>query len=412
MNTEVIRRLYPRVLAKVLAFTRSLPDAEDATQDAVERALAAWPREGEPDSPEAWLLTVATNCHRDRMRRAQRVERHRDAVTVLAEMTPWVHIALGDPDIARGWKDELLALVFACCHPALDDGESAALALATVIGLSTTEIAAAFVVAPRTMEQRLTRARQRLRDRGDAEGAGPDQSLDRLDAVLRTLHLLFNEGYWSTDDEAPIRADLCRLALGLARSLHATYPAKGEVTGLLCLMRFHDGRRPARLDEDGAPVPLPEQDRSRWDHRAIDEAAAVLEAALAAGPAGPFMIEAAISALHSRAPSAVTTDWTQIAALYALLEPMRPTPAVRVNRVFAVSRASDASAALALLDHHDEIDVDAYPYTHLVRGVLLGELGRVEEARVELVRAEGLARNAHEARQIRSRIHRLETRNP
>src|SRR5262249_14925902 len=151
-----------------------------------------------------------------------------------------VRIALGAPDIARGWKDELLALVFACCHPALDEGESAALALATVIGLSTSELAAAFVVAPRTMEQRLTRARQRLRERGDPDGAPPERAAERLDAVLRTLHLLFTEGYWSTVDEAPIRADLCRLAIGLAHSLHEAFPTAHEVTGLSCLMELHD----------------------------------------------------------------------------------------------------------------------------------------------------------------------------
>src|SRR5262245_21227740 len=221
MNADLLRRLYPRVLAKLFALTRSLPDAEDAVQDAIERALVAWPRDGEPESPEAWLVTVASNRYRDRLRRAQRAERHRDAVAVLAEMSPWTRIAVGDSDIARGWKDELLALVFASCHPALDDGESAALALTTVIGLSTNEIGAAWASAPRTMEQRLTRARQRLRVRGNPDGVPPEHSLDRLDAVLRVLHLLFNEGYWSTDDDAPLRAHLCRLALGLARALHA-----------------------------------------------------------------------------------------------------------------------------------------------------------------------------------------------
>ena len=186
MNAELLRRLYPNVLAKLLGLTRSLPDAEDVVQDAIERALVAWPRDGEPDNPEAWLVTVASNCYRDRLRRAQRVERHRDAVAVLAEMNPWIRIAVGHPDIARGWKDELLALVFACCHPALDTGESAALSLATVIGMSTTEIAAAFVVAPRTMEQRLTRARLRLREFGDLDGALPDQALDVRREACRT----------------------------------------------------------------------------------------------------------------------------------------------------------------------------------------------------------------------------------
>jgi RNA polymerase sigma-70 factor, ECF subfamily len=410
MNAALLRHLYPRVLAKTLQLARCLPDAEDAVQDAIERALVTWPRDGEPEVPEAWLVTVATNCHRDRMRHTQRVDRHRDTVAILAELSPSGRIAVGDPTIARGWNDELLALVFACCHPALDEGESAALAFATVIGLSTTEIAAAFVVAPRTMEQRLTRARQRLRERGDPERTTPEQSLDRLDAVLRTLYLLFNEGYWSTTDTIPIRSDLCRLALGLARSLQVTYPGAAEVTGLLCTMQLHDARRAARLDACGEPVPLPEQDRGRWNAVAIAEAEAMLERALGAGAAGPFLIEAAISALHSRAASADATDWNQIAELYALLEPLRRTPAVRVNRAFAISQARDPATALALLDRRDHIDVAAYPYTHLVRGVLLAELDRIEEAKTELRRAERVARNAHEKRQIRNRIEQLENR--
>lgn len=411
MTTELLRRLYPGVLAKLLGITHSLPDAEDAVQDAIERALVAWPRDGEPENPEAWLVTVARNRHRDRVRGVLRAARQRDAIAVLAETSPWVRIALGDRDVARRWKDELLGLVFSCCHPALDAGESAALALATVIGLSVREIAAAFVVAPRTMEQRLTRARQRLRERGEPDSEPPERSIPRLDAVLRTLHLIFNEGYWSTDDDVPIRADLCRLALGLASSLHATYPDIGEITGLLCLMRLHDARRAARLDEHGAPVPLPEQDRSRWDRDAIADATAVLERTLASTPAGPFLIEAAISALHGRAPTADATDWKQIAELYRLLEAHRPTAAVRVNRVFAVSRAEDAGTALALLeDRSDGMDVEPYPYTRVVRGVLLGELGRIAEAIAELTLAERLARNHHEARQIRTRIRRLENR--
>lgn len=164
-------------------------------------------------------MTVAANAWRDRRRRTQREVPHEDAAEVLAQMSPWARIALGGLDVARGWKDELLRLLFACCHPTLDEGESAALALATVVGLSTREIATALVVAPRSMEQRLTRARRRLRERGDYEGASPEGGHERIGAVLRTIHLLSNEGYWSTADDAPIRADLCRLAIGLARSL-------------------------------------------------------------------------------------------------------------------------------------------------------------------------------------------------
>jgi RNA polymerase sigma-70 factor, ECF subfamily len=404
---EELRRVYPRVVAKTLALTRSLPDAEDAVQDAIERALQSWPNDGSPDSAEAWLVTVASNCHRDRMRRSLREERHADAVAALAEMSPWVRIALGEPEIARGWKDDLLRLLFACCHPALERGESAALALATVIGLSVDEIAAAFVVPARTMEQRLTRARKRLRERGDFEGVRPEEARDRLDAVLRVVHLLFNEGYWSSADEAPIRGDLCRLAIGLARSLGDAFPDAPEAVGLLALLLLHDARRAARLSENGEPIALPDQDRLRWDGPAIDAAAALLEGALAVGKPGPFQIEAAISAVHCRARTAAETDWREIAALYALLESHRPTAAVRVNRAFAVSRAFGAAAGLVLLDEETS-EGASYPYAHLVRGTLLEELGRAEEARAELSRAIAVARNAHEAAQIKARLERLE----
>lgn len=398
-----LRALYPRVLGKTLALTRRLADAEDAVQDALERALATWPQTGTPDSPEAWLVSVAANCHRDRLRRGERDERHADALAVLAEMSPWVQGAIAAPEIARGWKDDLLRLLFACCHPALEPGESAGLALATVLGLSSPEIAAAFALAPRSMDQRLTRARRRLRERGDYEAPRAESARDRLDPVLAVIHLLFNEGYWSTHDDAPIRGDLCRLAIGLGRSLRETFPQEPEVAGLLALMLLHEARRAARLDAAGAPVPLPEQDRSRWDTEAIAEGTALLELALGTGAPGPFQIEAAISATHCRAAAAADTDWNEIAGLYALLERERPSPGVRVNRAFAVARAEGALEGLALLDE----TVADYPYAHLVRGALLEELSRPDEAIASLELAASHARNAHEARQIRDRMGRL-----
>jgi RNA polymerase sigma-70 factor, ECF subfamily len=404
---EELRRLYPRVLGKTLALTRSLPDAEDAVHDAIERALTTWPRDGFPDSTEAWLLTVATNRHRDRLRRARREARDQDALTALHGMSPWVRVAMAHLDVARGWKDELLGLLFACCHPALEAGESAALALATVVGLSNAEIAQAFAVAPRSMEQRLTRARTRLRERGDYEQPSEGTAHDRIDAVLTALHLLFNEGYWSTDDQAPIRGDLCRLATGLARSLREALPEQPEVGGLLALFLLHEARRPARLDDKGLPVPLPDQDRTRWDRVLIEEGTAEVERALAFGRPGPLQTEAAISAVHCRAPTPAETEWNEIAALYALLERMRPTPAVRVNRAFALSRVDGPATGLALLESSPELPTDGYPYAHLVRGVLLEELGRVPEAVASLERARASARNAAESAQIEQRIGRL-----
>lgn len=407
-HADAIRRVYPRVLAKVLNLTRSLADAEDAVHDAIERALRSWGATGAPDSVEAWLITVAQNAHRDRLRRSKRTESYGDAVEVLATLSPWARIAVAESDVLRGWKDELLGLLFACCHPVLEDGESAALALSTVVGLSTNEIALAFVVAPRSMEQRLTRARQRLREKGDIEGTNPERARERLGAVLRTVHLLFNEGYWSTSNDAPIRADLCRLGIGLARSLHEAFPNDAEAAGLLSLLLLHDARREARLDDRGNPVPLPEQNRARWDHEAIGRATELLERALGIGMPGPLQTEAAIAAVHCRASTADETDWSEISSLYALLEGFRPMPAVRVNRAFAASKAHGGEAGLALLDRDDGLNVRGYPYYHLVRGAILEELGRVDEARASLVSAVERSRNAHESEQIRVRIAHLD----
>lgn len=401
---DALRRVYPTVLGKLLGFTGSLADAEDAVHDAIERALSSWSR-GLPDSPEAWLVTVAENAHRDRRRRARRAERHGGAVEVLAQRSPWARIAT-DPGGPRGFADDLLRLLFACCHPALEDGESAALALTTVVGLSNDETARAFVVAPRSMEQRLTRARRRLREKGDVEGTTPERGLARLPAVLRTIHLLFNEGYWSGDDGAPIRADLCRLAIGLARSVVETYPDEPEALGLLALLELHEARRGARLDANGDPVPLPDQDRTRWDREAIARATALLDRALAAGAPGPFQTEAAIAAVHCRARSADATEWGEIASLYALLEGFRPTPGVRVQRAFALGQASGPAAGLELLARAD-VDAAAYPYVHLVRGALLAVAGDVEAAARSLGEAARRARNGHERAQIERRIREL-----
>ncbi|HVY46739.1 MAG TPA: DUF6596 domain-containing protein, partial [Minicystis sp.] len=252
------------------------------------------------------------------------------------------------------------------------------------------------------MDQRLTRARRRLRERGHDEAPRADAAHDRLDAVLSVVYLLFNEGYWSSHADAAIRVELCRLAIGLARSLHDVF-AEPEVAGLLALMIFHEARQAARLDAAGVPVPLPEQDRTRWSAEAIAEGAALLERALAAGAPGPYQIEAAIAATHCKAKAAADTDWQEIAALYELLERARPSPGVRVNRAFAVGRARGPSAGLALLD---DVAVGA-PYVDAVRGALLEELGRHREAVDALERAAGGARNAHEAIRLRARAARL-----
>jgi RNA polymerase sigma-70 factor (ECF subfamily) len=396
------------VLSRTLSLTGSLPEAEDAVQDAVLRAIPRWTENGLPESPEAWLLTVAKNAHRDRLRKRKWEAPHPDALETLSQMSPWVQSAIREPDVARGWKDELLRLVFTCCHPSLGTGQSAALCLSTVVGLSSSEICAAFLTEPRTMEQRLTRARSRLKESGDVEGGSPKECLERLPAVRQVIHLLFNEGYWSGRDDGPIRVELCRLAIGLAHSLDETFPEDAESSGLLALLLFHEARRPARLDDEGLPVTLEDQDRSRWDHETIERGKSILDAALVRGATGPFQIEAAIAATHCQAERASETDWTEIASLYELLEEQRPTPAVRVNRAFAVGRARGAQCGLALLDDAQGVNGGTYPYFQLVRGVLLSECGQTSEARLELEGAKMATRNEFERQQIEVRLSRLE----
>ncbi|MCH9688548.1 MAG: sigma-70 family RNA polymerase sigma factor [Deltaproteobacteria bacterium] len=405
----VVRRVYPRVLARVLRTSPDLEAAQDAVHDAIERALSTWPSRGRPESPEGWLVTVARNRRIDGVRHQVRVDRHCSTTAPILRDTAWSPRAV-EPELllAGGWNDDMLRLVFTCCDPVLGLDERTALTLSMVAGLSTAEIARAFLVSRRTMEQRLTRAKRRLRARRDDYApVGPHVAPQRLDAALAVVHLVFNEGYWSGSDQAPIRRELCTLALGLARSLQSLLPNEAEVDGLLSLLLLHDARMSARFDDEGRPIPLPEQDRSRWDRARVAEGSMLLQATLARGHVGPFQLEAAIAAVHTTARSAAQTDWPQIAELYQLLAEHRPSPVVRVNQAFAVARAQGAAVGLALLDREDHEALAEYPYAHLVRGALLGELGRTAEALASLDRAASLARNSTEAEQIRARARAL-----
>ncbi len=408
----VLRAAYPRALARVLGMVGDLQVAEDALHDAIERALSTWPSRGIPQAPEAWLVTVARNRNTDRIRKRASHERHAPALTRLEEHGSWSP-TLVEPEalLGQGWGDDLLRMIFTCCDPVLGTDERIALTLATVAGLSTVELSRAFLVEPRTMEQRLTRAKRRLRQRrGTYAPIGPEVAPERLGAVLTVIHLVFNEGYWGGRDDAPIRRDLCRLAVGLARSLQGLLPERPEVDGLLALLLIHQARMPARLDAQGHPVPLPEQDRSLWDRERAAEGSMLLQAALARGRPGPFQLEAAIAAVHTAAATAERTDWSQIAELYGLLAEHRPTAVVRIHWAFAVGRAHGAERGLAQLREEDLEVLDRYPYAHLVVGTLLEEAGRVDEAIFALRRAVELARNAAEAAQIRRRLERLERR--
>ena len=405
---EALRAAYPKALSRVLRRLRDLPASEDAVQEAVARALERWPEDGIPDAPAAWLTTVAQNHHTDGLRKHQTRDHYQDVLSELATRAPFSERLVSEPEAAR-WDDDMLRLVFTCCDPLLSLEEQTALSLATVAGLTTEEIARAFLVAPRTMEQRLTRARRRLKERrGRYEVPAPELAPERLDAALAAIHFLFNEGYWSAASDDPIRADVTNVALSLASSLDTLLPSHPEVRGLLALLLLHAGRMPARLGDDGQPLSLEQQDRSRWHSETIDEACALLREALDRRRPGPYQIEAAIAAVHCSSPSAEATDWREIAVLYESLEKYRASPIVRVNRAFAVGRAHGAKAGLALLEEvMDHPALETYPYAHLVRGVLCEELGETEEARASLERASEFATSAAEREQIEARLARI-----
>jgi RNA polymerase sigma-70 factor (ECF subfamily) len=401
---RVLRQAYAPVLGRLIRFTRDLSAAEDAVQQAMVRALSKWPRQGIPDVPEAWLVHVAVNVHRDGRRARRRRDRAESAIEALATRCPWSETLLATE--AAGWPDDSIRLLFTCCDPVLGPEERAAIALATVAGLSTREIARAFLVQPDAMERRLGRARARLRERrAGYEVPGPAVAPERLEAALATIHLIFNEGHWASGDESPIRRDLTALALRMARAVHALLPRAPDVQGFLALLLLHVARMPARLDDAGDPVPLDRQDRSKWDSVTIDEACALLRDDLEQGPPGPYSIEAAIAAVHCSARRAEDTDWAQIDLLYAALERQRLDPVVRVNRAYAAGRAHGAAVGLGLLEGvADHPALVRYVHAHLVRGVLLVEAGDAAGGVAALQRAHALSQSRFERAQIEQRI--------
>jgi RNA polymerase sigma-70 factor, ECF subfamily len=395
----------PQAVGALLRYFRDLDTAEEAYQEACLRALRTWPQKGPPRDAASWLIMVGRNAALDGARRKRKLTElpPEDTISDVDDVeTPMAERLDGSH-----YRDDILRLMFICCHPELPATQQIALALRIVSGLSVRQIARAFLVGDAAMEQRITRAKARVaKAETPFETPGAVERSERLAAVAAMVYLVFNEGYSAGATEAPARAPLAEEAIRLGRLLQRLFQTEPEIMGLTALMLLQHARAKARFDADGAIILLEDQDRSLWNRDMIGEGLALIDKAIRHHRPGPYQVQAAIAALHARAARPQETDWAQIDALYASLERMQPSPVVTLNRAVAVSKARGPAEALAMTESLAEA-LGGYFYFHGARGAFLLQLGRDSEAREAFDRAIALAHTAAEAAHIRTQIDRL-----
>ena len=402
---RTVREEWGRILASLVSGLNDLQLAEDCLQEAVISALDHWGKNGLPRSPSAWLITVARRKALDKLRRAQNFARKENEIAYLLELE---NRSLDDP-MTETIPDKRLEMIFTCCHPALERKSQVALTLRTLGGLSTDEIAAAFLDKPSSMQKRITRAKQQIARGGIPYEVPQDADLpERTSAVLSVLYLIFNEGYSANSGTAVLRSDLSGEAIRLTRIIAALLPNDCEAAGLLALMLLHDSRRNARVGPAGEMIALEDQNRKRWDREKIQEGVAILKETLPKQGIGPYQIQAAISAVHAQSPAWDQTDWTEIVALYELLHAMQPSPVVQVNLAVAVSYAQTPEAALMIMEKvATATKIQTYQPYHAAMGNLLARAGRVTEAKVSFENAIELSENAQEIAFLQNAARRL-----
>ena len=395
----------PQVVAALLRYFRDLDTAEEAYQEACLRALKAWPRNGPPRDPAAWLIFVGRNVAIDQVRKTSR-QAPMPAEELVSDLED-VEDATVDRLDNAGYRDDVLRLLFICCHPDIPATQQIAVALRVVSGLSVRQIARAFLVSESAMEQRITRAKARIAKANvPFETPGAVERSERLAAVAAMIYLVFNEGYSASGGDEPMRAQLCDEAIRLGRLLLRLFPAEPEIMGLLALMLLQHSRTPARFDAAGEIVLLEQQNRSLWKKPMIGEGLALIDKAMRHQRPGPYLVQAAIAALHARAGRAEDTDWAEIDLLYATLERLQPSPVITLNRAVAVSKAKGPEAALALIEPLAD-KLGGYFHFFGVRGNLLMQLGRHREAREAFNQAIALANTPAEAAHIRTHLDAL-----